>query len=382
MYKDLFENKRNPVIDTGSHRIRFIGDPHIGRIFRTGVKSSLLGVREEMVLKQFRSLLEDDSDICVIIGDLFDKFIVSPSVIISVFNILKDVSSTNTNKRIYIIPGNHDLSRDKTKYSSYHLLSVMVSELSNVEMINEDPSYFQSGNIYFVLDAYNPFYEDEDNTSYQDKIDSILNSIPKGKTIIGVGHWDDVRFNHGYLPNSSLVNRSDLLLSGHIHLPFRTKYLNTKMAYIGSMQPYTFAEDDREELYITIKHSDLDKIFEVKTDKYGVPLEQEDPALRFQNKCVRINCYKSYICPYDLKCLSLVYNPIYSDPNKSIESQLETKDENTLLDFKTIFMNNIDKSGLELEDSWRQELDLILSGSKDTIEFQHVIKEKEDDSES
>ena len=121
----------NPVIEiktkNKNYNIQTVGDPHLGRIFRTGVSTSNFGIREKLVLKDFESLLnpEEESQInfVVVMGDLFDKFIVKPSVVNNAVKLIESAVKQNPHIHYFIIPGNHDLSKDKTKVSSYHLFN-------------------------------------------------------------------------------------------------------------------------------------------------------------------------------------------------------------------------------------------------------------------
>ena len=121
--------KNNPIIEIETsiafYKIQTIGDVHLGRTFRTGVSSSKFGIRENLVLKDFERLLnpsiELDIDFIVIMGDLFDKFIVKPSVVDSAVTLIEQAIILNPSIVYFVIPGNHDLSKDRTKISSYYL---------------------------------------------------------------------------------------------------------------------------------------------------------------------------------------------------------------------------------------------------------------------
>lgn len=58
--------------------INLTGDPHLARAFRTGVPLHRLGDREEMVWQDFQQQLETSAEVTIILGDLFDKFVVPP----------------------------------------------------------------------------------------------------------------------------------------------------------------------------------------------------------------------------------------------------------------------------------------------------------------
>ena len=73
--------KRNPkIIITSSNNEEFviqtIGDPHLGRHWRNNQKHRL-GDREENVKETFVKLLNEPSDVTVIVGDLLDKVVIT-----------------------------------------------------------------------------------------------------------------------------------------------------------------------------------------------------------------------------------------------------------------------------------------------------------------
>ena len=83
-------NQRNPIIEIPYedtvYRIQIIGDPHFGKTFKTGVPTSKIGIREEYQLNTFKELLNtSDIDHFIIMGDLFDKFVVNNEILIKVY---------------------------------------------------------------------------------------------------------------------------------------------------------------------------------------------------------------------------------------------------------------------------------------------------------
>lgn len=329
----MFNNKRNPLIEIDGVKIQFIGDVHFGRKF-LNTRSSRVGDREALIMKQFNSLLQSDSDIVILVGDLFDKFIVSPSVVLSVYEAL--VSSFKGKKKTcYIIPGNHDLSRNKTKVSSYKLLTVMLESIPNIVMVYDKPiSFSLSDSIDVILDAYNPFYESEGD-EMDDSITSLLEELTGTSMTLYVGHWDDPRFNTGYLPNSKVLDKISNLVcvSGHIHVPFSTKYKGKPFHCVGSMQPYSFGEDPDKEYYIKLTTAQLEKILE-RAEK------DKDILKALKNKYIRLHCRKDYILPSKIDCLSVTYfntNPSSKEEVKALEKSF---------DFASLFLDSLQEKGI------------------------------------
>ena len=90
------------VIEIAGYAFKLIGDPHLGRAFKTGVPTHRLGDREEGVLDQFVSEILSGNEPTIIMGDLFDKYSVDESLLISVADILNHAIGQ---KKVYILRG-------------------------------------------------------------------------------------------------------------------------------------------------------------------------------------------------------------------------------------------------------------------------------------
>ena len=138
-----YQIERNPIINIEynnkiTNKILCIGDPHLGRVFRTGVPAHRVGEREEGQYAALRRLLNPTDPLIthiVIMGDLFDKFVVSPTVVLKAVELLQEASNTNPNVEYYVIPGNHDMTKDTSKKSSYELVVNMVLKIVIVMLL-------------------------------------------------------------------------------------------------------------------------------------------------------------------------------------------------------------------------------------------------------
>ena len=285
-----------------------IGDPHFGKRFITGVPKHRVGERENNILAEFKRLIKYKADYIIIMGDLFDKFIVSPTVINTVYEALSDVTTTP----IYIIPGNHDLSKDTTKTSSFTLFSKLVnSTLTNVKVIEKSELVQVNCMLYLYLDAYNPF-SNKSLVPYDDI--STINNKQCGCEVISFGHWDSMDLtDNGWMPSDELLLLSDLLISGHEHsykeYTYPTDSTNTKVLFTGSMQPYSHAEDPDNDIYVTINYEDIGE-YNLTTD--------------FKYKCLRILCKSYFVHEEPIDCYSLTCKIVLPD---DIEDSLSTNTE-------------------------------------------------------
>lgn len=102
--------------------LRVLHDLHLGVNRSSGTTAaSKIALKQEM-LRQFKSLLPS-SDL-MILGDLFDTYEVPLSDLLDVFHTLKEWSEKGY--KLYLVPGNHDLSRTSTTLSSFKFLCALL----------------------------------------------------------------------------------------------------------------------------------------------------------------------------------------------------------------------------------------------------------------
>lgn len=309
--------ERNPVISIEfegkiTNKILCIGDPHLGRRFITGVPSHRLYEREETQYAELDRLLNPSDpliDNIVIMGDLFDRFVVTPTTVLRAVELLKKASDTNPHIEYFVIPGNHDMTKDTTKKSSYQLFYEVFSLDWSIPEINRNVSFHSSmshiiypdfnGNpdiwVGLYFEAYNAFRVSDYNMEISER-------YSKSSKKISFGHWDSVDIiSSGYLPSADLLEDSDLVVSGHEHTYKQTFYPshpNTPVLFTGSLQPYSHAEDPDKKIYTTIKAEDLDNY---------------DLSKDFKYKCLRVECTPSFALTEPVECYSLAYKVITPD---------------------------------------------------------------------
>lgn len=106
-----------------------INDTHLGVRRQTGTTHESLDALLEWQYKLFKELLEvaDGSDLCIL-GDLFDSRQVSKEDEIRTFKLLNDWLKRNSNT-LYLIAGNHDLSKNSEDISSFENLCTYLHEM-------------------------------------------------------------------------------------------------------------------------------------------------------------------------------------------------------------------------------------------------------------
>ena len=127
------------LLEINGKKYNFIGDPHFGKKFGD-VPLHRKGEREQQQLDTFKVELAVPADMCIMVGDLFDTFTVSNEVLMNVHNILVD--ALNENKTQYVmLMGNHDVSRDAHKISSFQVLKSMFKDNEEIEFITTHKPY-------------------------------------------------------------------------------------------------------------------------------------------------------------------------------------------------------------------------------------------------
>ncbi|MDF0603319.1 metallophosphoesterase [Psychromarinibacter sp. C21-152] len=280
-----------------------LGDPHLGRKFKTGVPLHRVGEREEMQWRDFcESLTEVDTQFHVNMGDLFDTRIVSPEIVLAAANAYIQAAELNPATTYVVLIGNHDMSRDADRASSFDLFEALVSRISNIIVVRDRPRVL---NRYGFV-PYSLFQPTEELVAeLPDQLDAVF------------GHWDIVDHGgHNVIPTKLLAAKNiTTAVSGHDHLPRQEKRHGVDITVTGSMQPYTHAEDDTGWLYVTTTLDELEKF---------------DTT----NLNVRVLLKEGETLPENVDCLSLTAKRVTDEDEDGVEidtSEFESLDLRSLL---------------------------------------------------
>lgn len=270
-----------PVFNIDGLKVNLCGDPHLGKSFRTNVPLHRIGDREAMVWMEFERQLSEPADLTVVMGDLFDKFVVPPEVVIRCYERL--MANDRSHQPIYILRGNHDASRDTTKKSSFELLSLLLEsdEDCNVYTV---PDLTVIGD--FLLCGWQPY------VSANDTLGTLL--VPRFK--VAFGHWDITQHGedtHNLVPLERLAKLGvTKVFTGHIHKADSFKRNGMEVTVVGSMQPYAHGEEPAgSELYMTLTVEELEEALDIG-------------EFDFSNTNVRILLAQGEDYTRDFNCLS------------------------------------------------------------------------------
>lgn len=237
-----------PIHKINGLTVNVIGDPHVGRTFRTGVPLHRLGDREEMVWEDFEQQLNLEADMTVIMGDLFDKFVVPPEVVLRAYDVL--TTAADNGREIVILRGNHDASRDSNKKSSFDLLRELTWRTDGI-LVAERAGYHRTDEGWLLVCGWSP------DVSAHDDVSGLCRPDPAHPILAAFGHWDITQHGedtHNLIPLDALANLGvTKVFTGHIHKAEAFTRSGMEVHVVGSMQPYAHGEEPvLSTLYMTL----------------------------------------------------------------------------------------------------------------------------------
>ena len=270
--------------------IKVLPDPHMGRVFKTGVPLHRLGERELSQMADLRrSLMDGPETYHVCTGDLFDRFAVPNSVLLGVYETYSVAAMACPDRQFIILRGNHDASRDASRISSFELLALMLQQFGNIRVVDDKP---------WILDGmgfipWTPFKDAEELA------ERFIAGTGDLEIKVIFGHWDVEAFGdktENLIPTKILSQVTDCIVNGHIHTFIEQEFDrdNIHVILTGSMQPYTHAENPLGKLYRTLTLTELEGI---------------DPT----DLNIRLLLSPGQDLPTDVDCLSLTSKRLVED---------------------------------------------------------------------
>jgi DNA repair exonuclease SbcCD nuclease subunit len=263
-------------------KVHKLGDVHLGKRFENGVPLHRRGDREEMVWAQFERELNVPCDLHIQMGDLFDKFVVPYTVVWRAAQLYIAAQEAHPKTTFVVLRGNHDASRDLEKVSAFQIFKGLV-EHSGVVVVDEAP-YQLAGHTFF---PWHPVITAAEMvTGWQGRYAYL--------------HCDVVMGEDNALPAALLKAQGfERTYTGHDHVKRELTMEGLDVHVVGSMQPYSHAEDRDEQLYVTIT---LDQIGEDYT-----------------NKCVRLVLTADHQLDEPIDCLQLTIQRLTEDVEVAVD---------------------------------------------------------------
>lgn len=245
---------RNPQLTINGKKIQTIGDVHLGRSYVNGVPFHMRGTMEKLQREKFEALLERGPvEYTVLVGDLFDSFVVDPSDVDFAANALLGAARSHPGRRFVVLGGNHDESKDLTKVSSFDNFKFIVSEanLPNIDII-EQPTIIE-GIGYISWSAKHSAKElAEELVAKKEKLHAVF------------GHWDVVLPSHAnhynMVPTEQLKAVTKKIVTGHVHKPEVLERDGIEITITGSIMPLAHGEElPEDEMFYTITRKEYDE---------------------------------------------------------------------------------------------------------------------------
>lgn len=317
------------ILEVKGKKIKLIGDPHLGKEFRNGVPLHRRGEREAQQFKELRDqLLTPEVDLIIIMGDLFDKFQVSNEVIMKFVRLTHEVHYEGMPK-VYVLMGNHDVTRNVNLISSFDLVSNM-NVARNFEFVSVNTLVGTD----ILLCPYNAFVHTSE----------LFGPLKDLKYSAIFGHWDTISFDdigHNLLPYFMAEN-TPLIVTGHEHTPKEWTLPNgTRIIVTGSMLPYSHAEDPEGKLYVTLSVEEFLK----------------DPAA-YKDMCVRLLVEDGEELPEQIDVLQLTVKHVTKEQQEEINVSLE---EFSMKKLFTEAMTKFNVSEETIEKYWEKYQDVAQS---------------------
>lgn len=213
--------------------LTIINDTHLGvnRVAGTTPRSAL--ALRDYALTSFERLVNEARPLCIL-GDLFDQYTVPNSDFLMTYQILHNHCASGT--PLYLVAGNHDLSKDSSRMSSFELLGrLLTAQFPNAVLLME-PGWVQPG-IWVIPHCIN-----------QDRFDDALANVPEGtKFLLLHANYNnfhaeqaDHSLNVSEAQALELVNRGIKLIFAHEH-QYRTA-LDGAVLVIGNQIPSSVAD--------------------------------------------------------------------------------------------------------------------------------------------
>lgn len=212
-----------------------INDCHLG-VQRTAgtTPASAAAIRSELQDAVRQTLLEHRSYDVLINGDLFDGYNVPMSDVLGFIDTANEFAKGGST--LYLARGNHDISRDSTRLSSFDFVCEVLTRMlpEQVEVIRQPRSI--DGGCYVVPHAAN-----------QDIFDDWLAAVPDDRVVFLHANADnqfaqasDHSLNVSEQQMLQLVKRGCRLVFAHEHQ--QRQLLNGKVVVVGNQWPSSIAD--------------------------------------------------------------------------------------------------------------------------------------------
>ena len=267
---------RNPLLTINGKTYQTIGDVHLGRKYINGVPIHMRGTMEKLQRENFERLLtKSGTDYSILVGDLFDSFIVDPADVDFAANATLAAARSDPSRTFVVLGGNHDIAKDTTKKSSFDNFKSIVREakLSNVHLIEEPTVIDEVGYV-----SWSAVY------SAKELAEQLKKALPVSNLHAVFGHWDVIlpsNANHyNMVPTEQLKEFTKKVITGHVHKPDEIVRDDVTIILTGSILPLAHGEEiESDELFYTLNRKQYDEDPEKYNNKFVRFVLSEDEDL-------------------------------------------------------------------------------------------------------
>jgi predicted phosphodiesterase len=288
--------------------IGFIGDPHLGLSFQTGVPLHRRGEREAAQFAQFRDELDAEVDMNICLGDIFNSYVVAPEIVLKVAIAYRDAAIRRPKTWFVLVRGNHDASRDSDKASSFDLLYELLDSMPNIVVVKDELTVIEHGILRVGVLPWHPFRNSKEMARE-------LGNEGYREYDLVVGHWDRVTFDenpHNAIPLFELRPYTKVVVSGHDHRPYDEMIDGVRVLFPGSLQPYAHGEDPEGNVYVTLT---LDELKEALAASPG----------RFHDMAVRVALRPGEQIDFEVDAWAVTTKPIADNGEDFVDISMQTE---------------------------------------------------------
>ena len=287
-----------------------IGDTHLGRVFKNDVSLDRRGEYEKVQFEELEKLLgfeqsnlTADNFIKCQVGDWFDKPSVNLKAVFDSIALLEQYSKTTPDIDLVVISGNHDDAKNTSDVTAWDLLACNIrNNKNNVQ-----------NNIKFVKDSYVKTFANGEEILFigwnitNSACEALLAALGAGYKNIStvVCHLDKISYGNedNVIPYEFFAQHGiKMVISGHEHKPYHFYDQGMEIIGTGSLLPYSHAEDDGEEIYVTFKSIDEFENYRQAVDvtnkhiRLILDVADQERVLELAN----VNCYSLKIVKSDV----------------------------------------------------------------------------------
>lgn len=216
--------------------LTILNDTHLGVQRVAGTTPRSAAALNEWINQRFEGLVLSIHDDLCINGDLFDQYIVPNRDLLFAYRVLMEWRET-TGAKLHLVPGNHDLSKDSSRLSSFELLAMLLQAAHPSDVKVYMAPGWVNDDVWVIPHLAN-----------QDLFDVALSEVPKeAKFVLLHANYDnhfaeqsDHSLNVSEQQAQKLIDQGAKLIFAHEHQ--HRKALDGGVVIVGNQIPTSVAD--------------------------------------------------------------------------------------------------------------------------------------------